>query len=102
MLNLNEHDFNMLLALHKEMKEKEPSQTELEKILVQAKKHFPIGATVDVNCTSHFGEVVGYNERTGGFYPGTRFPVYVKITLSDMERAIGQTFEYGLDQLKMC
>lgn len=60
-----------------------------------------IGRTCKIKWTSHIGEIVGANTSDRGFYPGGRFPVYVKITASGMEKAIGSTFEYGLDQIEL-
>lgn len=58
-----------------------------------------IGRECNVKYTSHKGIITAANTSDRGFYPGGRFPVYVKITSSGMEKAIGQTFEYGLDQI---
>ena len=58
-----------------------------------------IGRTCKIKYTSHTGIITGANTSEHGFYPGGRFPVYVKITASGMEKAIGSTFEYGLDQI---
>lgn len=91
----------MSISLYKEMKQKEPSKKDVLSIVDQAKKQFPVDVTVDVKHTSHIGRVRGYNERTGGFYPGNRFPVFVEIIASDMDRAIGHVFEYGLNDLEV-
>lgn len=58
-----------------------------------------IGRECKIKCTSHTGVITGANTSDRGFYPGGRFPVYVKITASGMDKAIGSTFEYGLDQI---
>ncbi len=58
-----------------------------------------VGRTCKIKWTSHIGEIVGANTSDRGFFPGGRYPVYVKITASGMENAVGSTFEYGLDQI---
>lgn len=60
-----------------------------------------IGRKCKVKYTSHTGVVKGPNTSDRGFYPGGRFPVYVTITASGMENAVGSTFEYGLDQVEL-
>lgn len=60
-----------------------------------------IGRKCKLKYTSHVGIVKGPNTSDSGFYPGGRFPVYVTITHSDMETAIGKTFEYDLDQVQL-
>lgn len=59
------------------------------------------GKKCKIKYTSHIGEVVGPNTSDRGFYPGGRFPAYVKILKSGMESAVGQVFEYGLDQVEL-
>lgn len=59
------------------------------------------GKKCKIKHTSHIGEVVGPNTSEHGFYPGGRFPVYVKILESGMESAVGQKFEYGLEQVEL-
>ena len=56
---------------------------------------------VEVIHTPHVGTVSRLNTSTNGFYPGGRYPIYVVITKSAMPEAIGETFEYGIDQLKV-
>ena len=56
---------------------------------------------VEVIHTPHVGTVSQLNTSTNGFYPGGRYPVYVVITKSTMPEAIGEVFEYGIDQLKV-
>ncbi len=94
----NEYGFEGLLALHKEMKAKESTAYQLEEVLAKAQDMFLVGTQVKLNC-GHSGVVTGYNDKKGGFYPGVEYPVYIKITKSDMLKAIGSTFEYSLDQL---
>ena len=60
------------------------------------------GKTVTIKGTSMTGLVVELNTSTRGFYPGGRYPIYVKI-LTDTRtehNSVGQTFEYGIDQLE--
>lgn len=54
---------------------------------------FVPGARVKLSHDREVGEVVGYNEAIGGFYPGSRYPVLIKF-----ERG---TFEYGLESIKL-
>lgn len=54
------------------------------------------GKPCTVTGTSHEGIVHKLNEATAGFYPGSRYPIYVKITNGE---AVGDVFEYGLDQV---
>lgn len=79
-------------------------QEQLDSLLMDARKKFPIGAKVKILHTGYTGEVVSYNNRLGGFYPGVRYPVCVRITYSEKvefrERAVGSIFEYGMEQLK--
>jgi hypothetical protein len=56
------------------------------------------GKKCKVKFTSHEGIVHRLNESTSGFYPGGRFPIYVKITNGE---AAGQVFEYDLDQVEV-
>jgi hypothetical protein len=60
-----------------------------------------IGRTCKIKYTSHIAEITGPNTSDRGFYPGGRFPVYVKIIKSGMENAIGSRFEYSLDQIEL-
>lgn len=60
-----------------------------------------IGKPCKVRYTDHVGIVHGANESTSGFYPGGRFPVYVKITESGCEEAVGKVFEYSLEQVEL-
>lgn len=88
-----------LLALYKEMQPEPNEKAELEKLLVKVRESHPIGMFVNVNLTGHIGFVTSYNERLGGFYPGVRYPVNVDIVYSDLDKAVGCTFEYSADQL---
>jgi len=91
------------LALLKELKPKEDEHILLEETIEKAKKKLSVGKTVRIIGTGYTGIVKGFNERLGGFYPGVRYPIFVKIIYSKNEKfkeAEGQTFEYGIDQLK--
>jgi hypothetical protein len=48
------------------------------------------------------GLVERLNTSTRGFYPGGRYPIYVKI-LTDTRPvdSVGKTFEYDIDQLEV-
>lgn len=59
-----------------------------------------IGKSCTIKYASHKGVVTGVNIASRGFYPGSRYPVVVKITDSSMIEAIGEVFEYGLDQVE--
>lgn len=92
-----------IINLYKEMRHEcisLPKNT-LEETLNKAKELFPIGSVVNVIGTTYVGEVVQYNERDFGFYPGYRYPVYVKIIYAtrDPHNAVGMTFEYSLDNI---
>lgn len=60
------------------------------------------GKVVSIKGTNMTGLVVRLNTSTRGFYPGGRYPIYVKI-LSDTRQvdSVGRTFEYGIDQLEV-
>lgn len=63
-----------------------------------------IGNPVNVMGTSYKGVIHSCNKAQGGFYPGIRYSVYVRIIETDnakFQSAIGQVFEYGLDQIKL-
>lgn len=56
------------------------------------------GKTCKVLYTNHIGIIHGLNTSTAGFYPGSRYPIYVKITSASAE---GSIFEYELNQLEI-
>ena len=89
-----------LLALYKEMQPAVGEKAELDKLLDQVKDTHPIGMYVEVEHTTHIGIIVSYNKNLGGFYPGIRYPVNVKIIYSSLDKAVDCTFEYEADQLK--
>lgn len=58
-----------------------------------------------IKHTSYKGLIVRLNTANGGFYPGSLFPIKVKILeTSDpmFERAIGSVFEYDFTDLIVC
>lgn len=57
-----------------------------------------LGKKCKIKGTSHEGVVHKLNESTSGFYPGHRYPVYVKITNGE---SIGTVFEYDLPQIEV-
>lgn len=62
------------------------------------------GKRCAVRFTCYTGILTGLNTATSGFYPGSRYPFYVKITESTDEKfsdAIGSSFQYGLDQIEI-
>lgn len=60
------------------------------------------GKVVTIKGTSMTGLVERLNTSTRGFYPGSRYPIYVKI-LTDTRPvdSVGRTFEYDIDQLEV-
>lgn len=57
--------------------------------------------TVCIKHTDMEGKVVGLNNATRGFYPGSRYPIYVVIEKDErtQHNALGCKFEYDLEQL---
>ena len=94
-------DSDQLYDLYKELKSKYGGGPSAEAIaFVEANINRPCR----IAYTDYTGEIVGLNTATGGFYPGSREPVYVKITGCETEKfksAIGETFSYALDQVKL-
>lgn len=56
------------------------------------------GKSVSVKGTDHIGTVHRLNEATRGLYPGSRYPIYVKMTGGT---SIGSVFEYDVDWLEL-
>lgn len=94
-----------VLELYKEMKQESDSISaeKFEAIINEAKKIFPIGSIVNINGTGTIGEVVNYNQRKFGFYPGYLYPVLVRFihVVNDKHNSTGMTFEFSTDQLKI-
>ena len=90
------------LRLMKELRPKNGEQARLDEILTYCRERFPLNAEVVVLGTSYTGKISGYNTRTGGFYPGERYPIYITIESTSNTRfddAVGCTFEYGYEQI---
>ena len=48
--------------------------------------------------------VYDHARRLGGFYPGVRYPIYVRIAATGdpkFEAAVGKVYEYGMDQMEV-
>lgn len=102
---IHQTSWDSIKPLLKELQPKTNEQSELEKVLAIAKDKFKVGDIVAVKYTSYIARVHGYNECVGGFYPGVRSPVLVKIIHNDADSkrfndVPGSVFEYGLDQLE--
>jgi hypothetical protein len=82
-----------------------PGEAEQLAVLLQlARERYPVGTPVKVLWTQYTGVVYGHNERLGGFYPGVRYPIYVRITATGnpkFEEAVGKVYEYGMDQMEV-
>lgn len=97
--NNNEETVNALSSLLNSLGESDPIPTE-----VIAFVESNIGKPVNVLHTAYKGVIHSCNKSQRGFYPGVRFPVYVRITNSrdpKFEKAIGSVFEYSLDQIEL-
>ena len=57
------------------------------------------GKKVKVKYTTHEGNLYKLNTSTGGFYPGSRYPFYVKIT--NEGKAKDCVFEYDANQVEL-
>jgi len=101
-MEINEDTWDSIKKLHEELKPVSGEAVELAALLEIVKVKFPIGSKVKINLTDYIGIVDSYNERTGGFYPGVRYPIKVQIISTEdvaFNTAIGKVFEYGADQL---
>ena len=102
MLNLSTHEADGLVALQRELRPTDGEREQLAIVLAEAEAKLPIGSVVKINLTSYTAEVVGFNTALGGFYPGIRYPVRVKIVASKDPRfgnAVGDMFEYNMESL---
>lgn len=79
--------------LLEEMKEPDGARKMKNEVAKAKELGFVPGAKARMSHDAEAGEVVGYNQAVGGFYPGSRYPVIIKF-----ERG---TFEYSLDQLEL-
>ena len=62
------------------------------------------GKVVAIKGTSMTGLVERLNTSTRGFYPGGRYPIYVKILTDERTNqfnAVGKKLEYDIDQLEV-
>jgi len=97
--NNNEETVNALSSLLNSLGESDPVPAEVVTFVESN-----IGKSVNVLHTAYKGVIHSCNKSQRGFYPGVRFPVYVRITEtgnSKFEKAIGSVFEYGLDQIEL-
>jgi hypothetical protein len=85
--------WDALKPLMKELKEPDGDEKMNNEVTKAKELGFIEGVKAKLSHTPEIGEVVGYNEAVGGFYPGSRYPVLIKF-----ERG---TFEYSLDQLEL-
>lgn len=101
---MKDFDYEQYKKLKAELDKDIITKAELQILHKFCAKHFPIGVTVKVLYTGYTGIVDSYNDRTSGFYPANRYPVYIKITHSEdpnfTEKAVGRIFEYGFEQLQ--
>lgn len=98
--------WDSMKPLMEELKPKSGEAAELETLLEKTRTEFQIGTHVVIKNTGYTGKVVKYNENLGGFYPGVRYPVIVRIIHSDSfemkkQGVIGSHFEYSTDQLEL-
>lgn len=95
----NEEDLEQLADLYKSINKVVcggPSQEAIDWFEVNKDK------MVNIKNTDMEGRVKKLNTSTRGFYPGDRYPIYVEITKDDRTdeyNAVGNTFEYDLEQL---
>lgn len=52
------------------------------------------GKRCKIKNTAHVGTIVGLNKSTSGFYPGSRYPIHVKVDA-------GYKFEYDFSQIEI-
>lgn len=91
-----ERTWDAVKSLHQDMRGREPTpEAVAEAVKFAQEAGFVLEAPVRLqgNVNGEIGKVAGYNERTAGFYPGTRYPILVKF-----ERG---TFEYGPEVLEL-
>lgn len=93
--NTSKNSSDQLADLYKNLKSKNdggPSQADID--FFNTNK----GKTVKILYTSHVGILHELNTSTHGFYPGSRFPFYVKMTAGP---AVDSIFEYDRDQVQL-
>jgi len=91
--NLTEHNIENFRQLHQNLIV--PDGANKAKIAIREAKKigFVIGVKTKILNDDEVGVIVGYNNDTSGFYPGSRYPILVKF-----ERG---TFEYAPGDLKL-
>ena len=95
----NKDDLEQLADLYKSVNKvicSGPSQEAIDWFEVNKDK------TVNIKTTDMEGKVKKLNTSTSGFYSGDRYPIYVEITKDSRTNeynAVGDTFEYSLEQL---
>lgn len=104
-MNKDDWDWDALKPLLEELKPAPGEHGQLQEVFAQAEHDFPIETLVLIKGTPYKGVVQSYNRMLGGFYPGVRYPVNVKIIDDGEEgkglhQVVGQVFEYGLDYLE--
>lgn len=95
----NEEDLEQLAGLYKSVNKVKSGGPSQEAIDWYEKNK---GKTVSIKHTDMEGIVTNLNTKTRGFYPGDRYPIYVKINKdgrTGQYNAMGSTFEYDLEQL---
>lgn len=91
--NLTEHTIENFRQLHEELIVPDGVNKTKKAIREVKKMGFVIGTKAKISNDDEAGVIVGYNNNTDGFYPGSRYPILVKF-----ERG---TFEYAPDDLKL-
>lgn len=95
-------DWDMIKPWFDELKPRSNEEKELEKALAEVTAIFKVGDIVRVKDTSYIGVIHRFNTSLGGFYPGVRYPIFVKITKSEDPKwatVAGSVFEYELNQV---
>lgn len=95
-------DWDKIKPLFEQLKSQPTEEKELEKVLALVTAVFKVGDIVHVKGTSYIGVIHGFNTSLGGFYPGVRYPIFVKITKSENPKRAnvpGSVFEYDLSQV---
>ena len=88
-------DSDQLATLVKELKGSESNGPTMEAREFVSNN---LGKACKILHTDHEGTIHGLNLATGGFCPGSRYPVYVEVTNGESKGAV---FEYDLDQIQI-
>lgn len=84
-----EEEADSLLRLHKQMKEKEPSAIAVAHAISCAKEAgYVVGAKIRFILSDTCGVVMGYNNKTSGFYPGNIYPLLISSSRGNFEYAL--------------